>query len=124
MLFRSLTTHYIEEAEEMADRIGVIDKGEIVLVEEKEALMRRLGQTQVTIGLKQPLGAIPGGLERWPLALSEDGGTLSFTQAGESDAGVADLLKQLAANDIDIKAIDMSRSSLEDIFVDLVGKRA
>ena len=119
-----LTTHYIEEAEEMADRIGVIDKGEIVLVEEKEALMRRLGQTQVTIGLKQPLSAVPAGLERWPLALSEDGGTLSFVQAGESDIGVADLLKQLAANDIDIKAIDMSRSSLEDIFVDLVGKRA
>jgi len=119
-----LTTHYIEEAEEMADRIGVIDKGEIVLVEEKEALMRRLGQTQVTIGLKQPLSAVPAGLERWPLALSEDGGTLSFVQAGESDIGVADLLKQLAANDIDIKAIDMSRSSLEDIFVDLVGKRS
>ncbi len=121
-----LTTHYIEEAEEMADRIGVIDKGEIVLVEDKHALMRRLGQTRVTIVLKQPIEGVPAGLERWPLALSEEGSVLSFTLAGEgeSDAGVADLLKQLAVLGIDLKTIDMSRSSLEDIFVDLVGKRA
>ena len=121
-----LTTHYIDEAEEMADRIGVIDKGEIVLVEDKHALMRRLGQTRVTIVLKQPIEGVPAGLERWPLALSEEGSVLSFTLAGEgeSDAGVADLLKQLAALGIDLKTIDMSRSSLEDIFVDLVGKRA
>jgi ABC-2 type transport system ATP-binding protein len=122
-----LTTHYIEEAEEMADRVGVIDKGEIILVEEKQALMRRLGTTQVTIGLKQPLAAAPPGLEGRPLTLSDDGLTLTFTQAGEGateDGGVADLLKRLSAQGVDFKTINTSRSSLEDIFVDLVGKRA
>jgi len=122
-----LTTHYIEEAEEMADRIGVIDKGEIVLVEEKAALMRKLGQTRVTIGLRSRLAAVPAEIGGWPLRLSADGLTLSATLAGEGapdDAGVADLLKRLAAMGIDVKTIDMSRSSLEEIFVDLVGKRS
>ena len=121
-----LTTHYIEEAEEMADRIGVINQGEIMLVEEKHALMRKLGQTVVTIGLKAPIAAPPPGFEKRPLTLSPDGLTLSFTQAGEGDAedgGAADLIKQFALNGIDFKTIEMHRSSLEDIFVDLVAKR-
>jgi ABC-2 type transport system ATP-binding protein len=122
-----LTTHYIEEAEEMADRIGVIDKGEIVLVEEKQILMRKLGRTTVTIDLKQPLEAMPTDVDDRPMTLSGDGLTLSFTLTGdgeEEDSGVADLIKRLAANGVDFKTINMSRSSLEDIFVDLVGKRA
>ena len=117
-----LTTHYIEEAEEMADRIGVIDKGEIVLVEEKRALMRKLGKTHLTIGLKQKMDAAPTGLE-WPLMLSNDGMTLSSTQSGEDEGGIAELLKRLAQLGIEFKTINTSRSSLEDIFVDLVGKR-
>jgi ABC-2 type transport system ATP-binding protein len=120
-----LTTHYIEEAEEMADRIGVIDDGEIVLVEEKQKLMRKLGRTTVTMGLKQPLHVLPAEIDERRMKLSEDGLTLSFTLAGEEEEdGVADLVKQLAAKGVDFKTINMSRSSLEDIFVDLVGKRS
>jgi ABC-2 type transport system ATP-binding protein len=120
-----LTTHYIEEAEEMADRIGVIDKGEIVVVEEKHALMRKLGRTTVAIGLKQPLHALPSDIDERPMTLSGDGLTLSFAFTGEEDdGGVADLVKRLAAKGVDFKTINMNRSSLEDIFVDLVGKRS
>jgi ABC-2 type transport system ATP-binding protein len=122
-----LTTHYIEEAEEMADRVGVIDQGEIVLVEEKSVLMRKLGQTQVTIGLKKALDAVPPEASDLPLVLSEDGLTLSLSVPanGENpDGGAADLVKRLASAGVDFKTIDMSRSSLEDIFVTLVGKRA
>ncbi len=122
-----LTTHYIEEAEEMADRIGVIDRGEIVLVEEKRLLMRKLGQTRVVIGLTKPLESVPALVAAWPLTLSSDGLTLSFTVAGEGegeDGSVADLLKQLSIIGVDFKTINMTRSTLEDIFVDLVGKRA
>ena len=119
-----LTTHYIEEAEDMADRIGVIDKGEIILVEEKHALMRRLGQTRVTISLKQKLDAIPADLFCRPLDLATDGLSLSFTQKGEdeSESGLAELLKKMAAHGIDFRGIATDRSSLEDIFIDLVGK--
>jgi ABC-2 type transport system ATP-binding protein len=120
-----LTTHYIEEAEDMADRIGVIDKGEIILVEEKHALMKRLGQTRVTVGLKQKLEAVPEGLFALPLDLSEGGASLSFTQKGEGeaqDSGLADLLKALSTHGIDFQSVTTSRSSLEDIFIDLVGK--
>ena len=119
-----LTTHYIEEAEEMADRIGVINKGEIILVEEKQALMRRLGKTKVTIGLRQPIASAPADARGAQLALSPDGLTLTFTQSGEGadeDGGVAELLKRLAADGVDFKSINTERSSLEDIFVDLVG---
>jgi ABC-2 type transport system ATP-binding protein len=121
-----LTTHYIEEAEEMADRIGVINNGEIVLVEEKNALMRRLGQTEVVIGLKQSLAALPAGLSEWPLVLSADGLTLSYALGGEGegdDGSVASLLKRLAGVGVDFRTINMNRSSLEDIFVGLVRKR-
>jgi ABC-2 type transport system ATP-binding protein len=119
-----LTTHYIEEAEEMADRIGVINNGEIILVEEKHALMRKLGQTRVTIVLKEPMTAMPHQLIKWPLTLSEDGTTLHLTLKGESEDTEADatgLIKALAALNIDFKSVDMSRSSLEEIFVGLVG---
>jgi ABC-2 type transport system ATP-binding protein len=119
-----LTTHYIEEAEDMADRIGVIDKGELIVVEEKRALMRRLGQTRVTVGLKQKLDALPPGLFDQPLMLSDDGLSLSFTQQGEDaeDSGLAGLLKNLSARGLDFRSVNTDRSSLEDIFIDLVGK--
>jgi ABC-2 type transport system ATP-binding protein len=121
-----LTTHYIEEAQEMADRVGVIDKGELVLVEEKHGLMRKLGQTQVTIGLTRPLLAAPSDLAAWALRLSDDGLTLSVTVAGESetaDHSVSTLVKRLIAGGVDFKTINITKSSLEDIFIDLVGKR-
>ncbi|MGO8740250.1 ABC transporter ATP-binding protein [Rhodoblastus sp.] len=120
-----LTTHYIEEAEDMADRIAVIDKGDVILVEEKHALMRRLGQTRVRIALTKKLYNIPDGLCDWPLTLSPDGMSLAFTQAGESEArddSLARLLKALVARDIDFSSVQSSQSSLEDIFIDLVGK--
>ena len=119
-----LTTHYIEEAEEMADRIGVIDKGQIILVEEKHALMKKLGQVEITVELKAPLSAVPDALAGLPVKLSADGTILTLTMKGEADvedATAADLVKKLAAANIDFKAIDMKRSSLEDIFVSLVG---
>lgn len=120
-----LTTHYIEEAEDMADRVGVINHGEIVLVEEKHRLMRKLGQTTVTIGLKHPLLAAPPSLRERPVRLSEDRLTLSVAFAGEEEegGGVAELIRRLAASGVDFKSIDMKRSSLEDIFVGLVGGR-
>ncbi len=124
-----LTTHYIEEAEDMADQIGVINKGEIILVEEKHALMRRLGQTRVTVGLKQKLDGVTENLFDRRLDLSEDGLSLSFTQTGDDAtqesghaSGLADLLKALSAKGIDFLSVTTSRSSLEDIFIDLVGK--
>ena len=124
-----LTTHYIEEAEEMADRIGVINKGEIILVEDKHALMKTLGQTRVQITLTQPLNAPPDiGREA---QLSEDGLSLSFTLNGEGpdktdnqDTGVAEALKSLMAQGIDFSGVNAERSSLEDIFVNLVEDRA
>jgi ABC-2 type transport system ATP-binding protein len=119
-----LTTHYIEEAEDMADRIGVIDNGRIILVEEKHALMQRLGQTRVTVGLSRKMEAIPPELFARPLELAEDGMSLSFTQKGEDehDSGLAALLKKLSAQGIDFRSVNTDRSSLEDIFIDLVGK--
>jgi ABC-2 type transport system ATP-binding protein len=122
-----LTTHYIEEAEDMADRIGVIHKGEIILVEEKHALMRRLGQTRVCVSLTRKLDAIPDGLFDLPLTLSPDGKSLSFTQAGEraeagKDAELSRLLKNLLARGVDFASVQSSQSSLEDIFIDLVSK--
>jgi ABC-2 type transport system ATP-binding protein len=120
-----LTTHYIDEAEEMADRIGVIDKGKIILVEEKHALMKKLGQTELTICLKTPIATVPDALKPWPLIRSADGLTLSLViKAEEEDGGAAEILKALAAAGIDVKSINMQRSSLEDIFVSLVGKNA
>ncbi len=119
-----LTTHYIEEAEEMADRIGVIDKGELVLVEDKAVLMRKLGKKQLTVELRTPLKAIPDALAGLKLELGSDGNSLVYnfdTQTEET--GIATLFKQLADQGIDFKNLNSSESSLEDIFVSLVQGR-
>ena len=120
-----LTTHYIEEAEEMADRIGVIDGGKIILIEEKHALMEKLGRTRVTIGLNERLDAVPPALADDRLALAEDGRSLVLTLMGEEDGatGAADLVKRLGDAGIDFRSIATAKSSLEDIFVGLVEKR-
>ena len=116
-----LTTHYIEEAEEMADRIGVIRKGELILVEDKQTLMRKLGRKQLALQLQEPLAAIPAELAALPLELSGDGQTLTYTfdTQGE-DTGIAPLLRKLHAHGIDFRDLQSSESSLEDIFVSLV----
>ena len=116
-----LTTHYIEEAEEMADRIGVIDRGELVLVEDKATLMRKLGKKQLTLSLQEPLAAIPATLADLPLELSGDGGALVYTfDAQGEQTGIATLLRRLAAEGLDFRDLHSSESSLEDIFVSLV----
>jgi ABC-2 type transport system ATP-binding protein len=116
-----LTTHYIEEAEEMADRIGVIRKGEIILVEEKDVLMRQLGERRLTLQLQSPLAAIPPELAAEPLELAADGHELIYTfDAQAEDTGIAALLRRLEANGIDFKDLQTRQSSLEDIFVSLV----
>ncbi|MET3663785.1 ABC transporter ATP-binding protein [Caulobacter sp. 1776] len=116
-----LTTHYIEEAEEMADRIGVINKGEIILVEDKSVLMRKLGKKQLTVHLREPLTALPAGLTDPSLSLANDGADLVYTfDAQADDTGIADLLKRLAEQGVDFKDLKTDQSSLEDIFVSLV----
>ncbi len=116
-----LTTHYIEEAEEMADRIGVISKGELIVVEEKSVLMRKLGKKQLTLQLQQPLAAIPADLAALPLELADDGHALVYTFDVQADqGGIAALLRRLNELGIDIKDLHSSESSLEDIFVSLV----
>ena len=119
-----LTTHYIEEAEEMADRIGVISKGEIMLVEEKAALMRKLGRKQLTMQLQRRLEAIPAGLAAYKLALADKGNELVYTydvrEADHEGSGIAALLRDLASADIHFKDLHTTQSSLEDIFVNLV----
>ncbi len=121
-----LTTHYIEEAEEMADRIGVIDKGEIILVEEKQTLLAKLGRTEARFTLREPLAALPADLADWPIALEDGGCTLAYTiNAGEAEArGLAALVRKLDMLGVDYRTLDAKRSSLEDIFVDLVERRA
>jgi ABC-2 type transport system ATP-binding protein len=119
-----LTTHYIEEAEEMADRIGVISKGEIILVEDKNLLMRKLGRKQLTLHLQSPLQQIPSQLANRQLELSADGTQLTYTFDVQADAtGIASLLRQLSEQGIDFKDLHTSESSLEEIFVSLVHKR-
>jgi len=119
-----LTTHYIEEAEEMADRIGVINKGEIVLVEEKSVLMRKLGRKQLTLHLQHPLQQIPPQLAGRQLALSADGNDLVYTFDTQADStGIAGLLRQLNELGIDFKDLRTEESSLEEIFVNLVSTR-
>ena len=119
-----LTTHYLEEAEEMADRIGVINKGEIILVEDKDVLMRKLGKKQLTLHLQEPLAAIPPGLEAYRLELAAGGQELvySFDAQGQ-DTGIAALLRQLGAAGVDFKDLRTEESSLEEIFVSLVRGR-
>lgn len=116
-----LTTHYIEEAEEMADRIGVINKGEIILVEDKQQLMRKLGKRQLSLQLQNPIDSIPKELQHLPLELNEDGHQLIYTfDAQSEDTGIANLLKELSLHNIDFKDLNSSQNSLEDIFVNLV----
>ncbi|MDD5578455.1 MAG: ABC transporter ATP-binding protein [Methylobacter sp.] len=116
-----LTTHYIEEAEDMADRIGVISNGELIIVEDKEVLMRKLGKKQLTLTLRQPLGSIPAGLSAWPLALTEDGQSLVYSfDTQKEETGIAELLRTLSDHSIEFKDLRSSESSLEDIFVSLV----
>jgi ABC-2 type transport system ATP-binding protein len=120
-----LTTHYIEEAEDMADRVGVIDRGRLVLVEETAALMRKLGKRRLSIIMQQPLEAIPSALASWPLRLEAGGERLVYDfDANAPDTGIARLLRTLGAAGIDYKDLETSRSSLEDIFVSLVEGRA
>src|SRR6476660_4738277 len=120
-----LTTHYIEEAEDMADRIGVINKGEIILVEEKHVLMRKLGKKQLALQLQQPLDAVPAALSDLPLELSPDKHTLTYTfDTQTSETGIAPLLRRLNEQGIDFKDLHSSESSLEDIFVSLVHANA
>jgi len=116
-----LTTHYIEEAEEMADRIGVIRNGEIILVEDKTVLMEKLGKKQLTLHLQRPLAQIPAALADQALALSSDGNELVYTfDAQGTHTGITDLLRQLGEHGIDFKDLQSSQSSLEDIFVNLM----
>ena len=116
-----LTTHYIEEAEEMADRIGVINKGELILVEEKATLMKKLGKKQLTIELDHMIDSVPSGLADWKLTLKPGGHTLQREFEGdEANTGVAALLKRLGELGIGFKDVNTQQSSLEDIFVSLV----
>ena len=120
-----LTTHYIEEAQEMADRIGVIRKGEIILVEEKHALMKKLGKRQLTLALKEPLAAVPVGLAGYGLELSDDGHALVYTYDNQQGgAEIARLLRQLDEAGIEFNDLSSSESSLEEIFVSLVSAQS
>ena len=120
-----LTTHYIDEAEEMADRIGVIHKGELIVVEEKIKLMKKLGKKQLTLNLLEPLASIPLELSDWRLALKAAGYELEYTFDGnEERTGIATLLERLSELGIGFKDLNTRQSSLEDIFVSLVRSRA
>ena len=119
-----LTTHYIDEAEEMADRIGIINKGEIILVEEKMAIMEKLGKKQMRLQLQSPLAKIPDGLNGQPLELSEDGSELIYTfDSQKQDTGISVLIRQLNENGVTFRDIHSSQSSLEEIFVSLVSDK-
>jgi ABC-2 type transport system ATP-binding protein len=119
-----LTTHYIEEAEEMADRIGVISKGRLILVEDKTALMKKLGKKQLKLSLQTPLADIPRELADQPLELSADGNELIFTfDVQQEQTGIAALLRRLTEHGIDFKDLHSSESSLEEIFVSLVREK-
>jgi ABC-2 type transport system ATP-binding protein len=120
-----LTTHYIEEAEEMADRVGVINKGKLLLVDDKSALMQKLGKRELDLTLVDPLDAVPDGFEGWQLSLVNEGRTLRYVfDSTREDTGIPSLLRALADRHIGFKDLETSKSSLEDIFVDLVGERA
>ncbi len=119
-----LTTHYIDEAEEMADRIGVINKGELILVEEKAKLMKKLGKKQLTLHLQEPMVAIPPELAEWQLSLKDDGHELDYTfDANAERKGIAALLRRMSELNIGFKDLNTTQSSLEDIFVSLVTER-
>jgi ABC-2 type transport system ATP-binding protein len=119
-----LTTHYIEEAEEMADRVGVINKGMLTLVEDKKELMKKLGKKQLTLHLAAPLAHIPGELQSWDLELKAGGNDLVYTTDSADGVDISTLLKRLSELSIVIKDLQTHQSSLEDIFVKLVSERA
>ena len=122
-----LTTHYIEEAEQMADRIGVISKGELIVVEEKTELMRKLGKKQLTLQMLEPLAAVPPALAAWQLALAKGGNELIYTydasEVEDDSRGIAALLRGLGEAGVHYRDLHTTQSSLEDIFVSLVGER-
>ena len=116
-----LTTHYIEEAEDMADRIGVISKGELIVVEDKQVLMRKLGKKHLAVALRQTMTSIPEALAEWSLELADEGHTLVYSfDTQKEETGIAALLRTLGEHGIDFKDLRSSESSLEDIFVSLV----
>ena len=116
-----LTTHYIEEAEQMADRIGVINEGRLFVVEDKDVLMKTLGKKQLTLTLREPLSAIPEHLADLPLELAHNGALLVYTfDSQKAETGIAPMLKRLSDEGVDFQDLNSSESSLEDIFVQLV----
>jgi ABC-2 type transport system ATP-binding protein len=119
-----LTTHYIDEAEEMADRIGVISKGELIVVDEKAALMNKLGRKELTLQLAEPLAAVPAGLAEWPLQLADGGLELRYAfDAHQLATGIPALLRRMDELGIAVRDLQTRQSSLEDIFVSLVSER-
>jgi len=120
-----LTTHYIDEAEEMADRIGVISKGELILVEDKTRLMKKLGKKQLTLHLLEPMRSIPAELGTWSLVLKTEGTVLEYNfDAAEEGTGIPALLRRLSELGIGFKDLQTEQSSLEDIFVSLVANNS
>jgi ABC-2 type transport system ATP-binding protein len=118
-----LTTHYIEEAEEMADRVGVISKGELIVVEEKATLMKKLGKRQLMLHLQERMAAIPPALAEWPLELKSDGTELVYTFDAQQSEHISNFLRKLTELGIGFKDLNTRESSLEDIFVSLVHTR-
>ena len=119
-----LTTHYIEEAEQMADRIGVIVKGSLILVEQKATLMEKLGKKELILILREPLASIPPALSGYDLTLTDGGNQLLYTFHAERDrTGIATLLRDVTAAGIDFKDLRTRESSLEDIFVSLIDRQ-
>jgi ABC-2 type transport system ATP-binding protein len=116
-----LTTHYIEEAEEMADRIGIINKGRLMLVEDKDKLIRKLGRKELRLHLQEKLETVPAQLAAWKLALADEGMTLVFTFGTELEqARIAQLLREVTACGVEFRDLETQQSSLEDIFVSLL----
>ena len=119
-----LTTHYIEEAEAIADRIAVINGGEILLVEDKDTLMRRMGRKEMEIELHDPIREVPAGLERYSLRLEDDGRSLGYTYDTAAErTGITSLLRDLQAAGVTLKDVQTRQSSLEEIFVGIVKER-
>jgi ABC-2 type transport system ATP-binding protein len=118
-----LTTHYIEEAEEMADRIGVINKGQLILTETKDALMQKMGKSQIVFTLRTPITEVPAVLAAYDLTMAEDGSKLIYSfNARQNGHDISDVIESLKAKDIRPKHIESRESSLEDIFIQLVGE--